>query len=109
MKTMNGVTPQITGQDGEGVKRIITYLKKIVKGENTDDEICGAFEYMLTYWHLLDDFTQKQVKIIQIAGNINSIITQIKNPKLNGARKQIGGFTREEILTAAKRAATSIP
>lgn len=90
MTKMNSVKPSITGQDGSGAKRIINYLKTVVKGEKTDDDIYFAFEFVLTNWNKLDKFTQKQVKLTQIAGNINSIITQIKHPKLNSNGKQVG-------------------
>lgn len=95
MEKLNTVKPQITGADGEAAKRIIVYLKKIVKGEKTDDEVCGAFEYILTNWNNLDLFTQKQIKLLQISANINSIVTQLKNPILNG--KQTSKPTAQQV------------
>lgn len=104
MIKLNNIKPQITGQDGEGVKRIIEYLKKIVKGEKTDDEICLAFEYILDKWDKLEPFIQKQIKPTQIHSNLNTIITQIKHPKLNFSQngKQTQGHSREDIVAAVQ-------
>lgn len=109
MINLNNIKPEITGQDGEGAKRIITYLKKVVKGEKSDDEICLAFEYILDKWDKLEPFIQKQIKLTQIHSNLNTIITQIKNPKLNQNvnGKATQGHSGEVIVTAVQRRISS--
>lgn len=100
MENMNGVKPQINGQDGEGAKRIIDYLKKIVKGEKTDDDVCLALEFIFTHWQKLEKYERGQVKLIQIAGNMNPIITQLR--KTNG-KQQITDISIEALINSARK------
>lgn len=104
MVKANGIKPQITGQDGEGAKRLIDYLRKIVKGDKTDDEICLALQFIFTHWQKLEKFERGQVKLVQIAGNINSIITQLKKKNLNeNAKQPISEISIESLIASARK------
>lgn len=62
------------GQDGKAVKDMIKHFGKI------EADPIESLKAILTRWHKLDDFTQKQNSLSQIYNNLNSIITQLKKP-----------------------------
>lgn len=109
MLDMNGVKPQITGQDAEGAKRIIDYLKTIVKGEKTDEEVCLALEFIFSHWQKLDKFERGQVKLVQIAANLNSIITQFRKQNLKDNVKQpINEISVEALINSARKQESTV-
>ena len=83
IKSKLGVGAKIDGQQGKAMKSIITYLKTNVKGE-TEKDILTAWQFIFEQWDLLDDFTQKQIKLSQINSNILNILNQIRNGKKAG-------------------------
>lgn len=103
MINMNGIKPQITGQDGEAAKRIIDYLRTIVKG-GTDEAVCAALEFIFANWQKLEKFHQDQVKLIQISGNMNLIVTQFKKKNLTTNDKQpISEISIEALIASAQK------
>tara|TARA_R110002012_G_scaffold77863_3_gene198560 strand:- start:1052 stop:1765 length:714 start_codon:yes stop_codon:yes gene_type:complete len=81
-----GVAAKIDGQQGKAMKSIIVYLKKQVKDTGHGDEgVLNAWRFILNKWNMLDDFTQKQVKISQINSNMLTILNQIRNGKKSTA------------------------
>lgn len=79
-----GTPPKIDGQEGKGLKAIITYFKTVYntkdgeKGEQ-ELEVLGMFKYVLGHWEKIDPFHQKQTKLSQINSNITNIIDYLKN------------------------------
>ena len=70
-------------------------LIDIAKYKGAEDSGClGSFKYILSNWNKLDDFTRKQVKLIQISSNLTNIITQLKN----GTEKRDSSSIADEIL-----------
>jgi hypothetical protein len=84
------VKPKITGADGKALKEIIKHLVYITKDkfkELEDPEVekkaREGWQVMLNNWDAIDPFLQKQIKLIQINGNFNNIIENLKNGKRN--------------------------
>lgn len=79
-----GTPPKIDGQEGKGLKAIITYFKTVYntkEGEKGEQEleVLGMFKYVLGHWEKIDPFHQKQTKLSQINSNITNIIDYLKN------------------------------
>lgn len=90
-----GIPASINGAEGSAMKTITKRLIDIAKYKGHDESGCmGSFEYILSNWDKLDDFTRKQVKLIQISSNLTNIITQLKN----GKEKSSGSSLANEIL-----------
>ena len=90
------IPASINGSEGSAMKTIIKRLIDISKFKGHDDSGClNSFEYILGNWDKLDDFTRKQVKLVQIASNLTNIITQLKNGK---ERKSNSSSLANEIL-----------
>ena len=71
---------KINGAEGNALKQIITYLKSVAKSKGYEESSCiQSFEYILNSWEMLDDFTQKQIKLVQINSNLTNIINQINS------------------------------
>lgn len=103
MIDMNGIKPQITGQDGEAAKRIIDYLRTIVK-DGTDEGVCAALQFIFKNWQKLEKFQRDQIKLIQIAGNMNPIITQFRKKNLSTNDKQpITEISIEALIASAQK------
>ena len=91
-KDLNGgIPPKFGKADGSAMKQIINYFKDIHKqannGKNEVEEVILMFTYILTNWAKIDPFLQKQTKLIQINGNIQNIINDLKNGKRNSTSK----------------------
>ena len=85
-KDLNGgIPPKFGKADGSAMKQIINYFKYIHKqannGKDEVEEVILMFTYILTNWAKIDPFLQKQTKLIQINGNIQNIINDLKNGK----------------------------
>ena len=85
-KDLNGgIPPKFGKADGSAMKQIINYFKFIHKqannGKDEVEEVILMFTYILTNWAKIDPFLQKQTKLIQINGNIQNIINDLKNGK----------------------------
>ena len=90
-----GIPASINGAEGSAMKVIIKRLIDIAKYKGAEDSGClGSFKYILSNWNKLDDFTRKQVKLIQISSNLTNIITQLKN----GTEKRDSSSIADEIL-----------
>lgn len=76
-KKQIGVGCKLDGMQGKALKRIIRYLEKESKGER----VVEAWEYVLTNWHKLEPFYQKQIKVTQIDSNFINILNQLRNGK----------------------------
>ena len=91
-KDLNGgIPPKFGKADGSAMKQIINYFKYIHKqannGKDEVEEVILMFTYILTNWAKIDPFLQKQTKLIQINGNIQNIINDLKNGKRNSTSK----------------------
>ena len=91
-KDLNGgIPPKFGKADGSAMKQIINYFKYIHKqannGKDEVEEVILMFTYILTNWGKIDPFLQKQTKLIQINGNIQNIINDLKNGKRNSTSK----------------------
>lgn len=91
-KDLNGgIPPKFGKADGSAMKQIINYFKFIHKqannGKDEVEEVILMFTYILTNWAKIDPFLQKQTKLIQINGNIQNIINDLKNGKRNSTSK----------------------
>tara|TARA_R110000824_G_scaffold163590_2_gene339369 strand:+ start:458 stop:1213 length:756 start_codon:yes stop_codon:yes gene_type:complete len=82
------IKPKITGADGKALKEIIKHLISITKDKFKDMEdpevekkAREGWQVMLNNWGIIDPFLQKQIKLIQINGNFNNIIENLKNGK----------------------------
>lgn len=87
----DGIPPKFGKADGSAMKQIINYFKYIHKqannGKDEVEEVILMFTYILTNWAKIDPFLQKQTKLIQINGNIQNIINDLKNGKRNSTSK----------------------
>jgi uncharacterized protein YdaU (DUF1376 family) len=81
-KKRTGAKPSIKSQDCVALKRLILHFRTMAKEGHT---IVDGFNYVFNNWNTLDSFTQNRIDLTHIFSNINSIISQIKNPKKNGA------------------------
>lgn len=91
-KDLNGgIPPKFGKADGSAMKQIINYFKYIHKqannGKDEVEEVILMFTYILANWAKIDPFLQKQTKLIQINGNIQNIINDLKNGKRNSTSK----------------------
>ena len=91
-KNLNGgIPPKFGKADGSAMKQIVNYFKYIHKqannGKDEVEEVILMFTYILTNWAKIDPFLQKQTKLIQINGNIQNIINDLKNGKRNSTSK----------------------
>ena len=91
-KDLNGgIPPKFGKADGSAMKQIINYFKYIHKqannGKDEVEEVILMFTYILTNWAKIDPFLQKQTKLIQINGNLQNIINDLKNGKRNSTSK----------------------
>lgn len=86
-----GIPPKFGKADGSAMKQIINYFKYIHKqannGKDEVEEVILMFTYILTNWSEIDPFLQKQTKLIQINGNIQNIINDLKNGKRKSTNK----------------------
>jgi len=98
-KEQLGIPASINGAEGSALKTIIKRLVDIAKFRgHTEDGCLDSFKYIFANWNSLDDFTQKQTKLIQISSNLTNIITQLKN----GKEKSSGSSLADEILAKYK-------
>lgn len=85
---------KINGLEGKALKQIINYLIKVSQNKGMPDNNCvSSFEYILSNWQKLDDFTKNQIKLSQINSNLTNIINQLKN----GTKKESSNL-KEQIL-----------
>lgn len=88
IRKLTGLPSKIDGAQGKAIKSIIVYLEKAANesGKNNGSEeainiqIKNSWTYILGHWDILDDFTQKQIKLTQINSNLQSIILQLRKP-----------------------------
>ena len=74
-KENNNLEPKFTGADGQALKQIISYLKKI----NNGDEVAALsnWKLLLYNWNSLSEFHQKQLDLKYINSKLNVIIREI--------------------------------
>lgn len=96
-----GVPPKFEKKQGENMKSIISYLKTVVnekkkglKPAEREAEIVKSFNYILTNWDKLSDFTKQQVDICSMNSQINRIISELK------AKPQLTAITNPQNLSA---------
>ncbi len=94
--------PKIDGQQGNALKSIIAYLTTQVKKKaepvqleppELEAKVKQSWEWILNNWEKLEQFYQAKTKLSEISSNMQNIIVQIKNPKVNGPTKQQQGKT----------------
>jgi hypothetical protein len=98
----DGTPPKIDGGNGNAAKTIISYLKQIVSERATkENEVLNeagleartleAWEHVLKSWGKLEPFYQDKTRLLDINSNIQNIIKQIKNGKVNGNHSRKSG------------------
>jgi len=87
-------------QDGRAMKSIIAYLRTVKKGGTVED----SWRAVLQNFSKWDQFLQKQIKLVQIYGNLANIINSIKNGKQSFRSNTRQGFadTVNEITRIVK-------
>lgn len=74
----NEIEYAFAAKDGKALKMIITALRK----QCADDaEVLATWQAMLSNWHKLDPFYQKQMDLTQINSNLNKILRELRNGK----------------------------
>jgi hypothetical protein len=109
-----GIPPNILASEGKALKGIVEFLKSSVNSkladgslvmdiglQTTDDEIykeqsVKMFSYILNNWNKLDNFLQKQTKLIQIHSNLTNIVNSFKNGTNENRRGTIDSRTNAE-------------
>lgn len=94
-----GTPARIDGAQGNAAKTIIHYLTKATRAKNanaTDQEILDSWKYLLSKFDRWEPFHQGQLKLTQIASNIENIINSIKNGT-NGTRGKQPATTFDQI------------
>lgn len=79
---ITGVKPMFKSKDGKALKELIVHFRPMAKEGFT---VSDGFRYIFSNWNKLDSYTQNQTDISKISYNLNSIITQFKTKKKNGA------------------------
>lgn len=77
-KELNGFPPKINATEGKAMKGIIEYL--IQCSENSDKAL-KAFEYVLSHWKDLSEFTQRRMRLCDINSNMVNILVELKQVK----------------------------
>jgi len=87
-----GISPRIDGVQGNGLHNLLKYFRAQLPADTPTDEsreaIESAFKLVLDGWDRLDDFTQKQTKLVQLASNIQNIIVQLKTQSTHANTKK---------------------
>ena len=84
-KGLSGVKPNFNAAEGSAMKKIMNYFRSLNKENKKDydgsefEEVTNMFSFILNSWSMLDDFYQKQTKVVQINSNLQNIINDIKN------------------------------
>lgn len=100
-----GAKASIKAQDGAALKRLILHFRTMAKEGHT---IVDGLNYIFNNWNKLDPFTQKRIDLTHIFSNINSIISQIKNPPKNGATNTSNtDYTSKEFLDGIAESVSS--
>lgn len=90
-KGLNGVPPKFGSAEGSAMKQIINYFKIIFKESNNEgdeaEEVLKMFQFIFLNWSKLDQFTQKRTKLLNINGDLQNIITQLKNGSKKSTNK----------------------
>jgi hypothetical protein len=69
------IPPKFATKDGQALKRIIVYLKKV---SGSEEEALELWRVILGSWKYLDEFHQKNTDLTYIEGQINKIISNVK-------------------------------
>jgi len=75
------IAPKFAKKDGNAIKSIITYLKKV---SGTEEEALELWRVILGNWKHLDDFHQKNTDLTYIEGQMNKIISNVKKLSKTG-------------------------
>lgn len=112
----DGVPPAFNGAEGNAVKALVAYFKKVgsAKAEKdgivlddlgVDSRALSGWEYIFLNWDRLDDFLRGKTRLIDIHSNISNIITQIKNGHSKSKQQKPatgGGVNMADIARAIK-------
>lgn len=70
-----GLPPKFSGADGNALKQIITYLKKL---GGTDQEALVLWQLILSKWNTLNKFHQDNTDLKYINSQLNKILQNVK-------------------------------
>ncbi|OBX17817.1 MULTISPECIES: hypothetical protein [Bizionia] len=73
---LTGLPPKFTGADGNSLKSIITYLKKLSAG--SEPEALALWKIILSKWHTIKEFHQQNTDLKYINSKLNIILHEIK-------------------------------
>jgi hypothetical protein len=79
-----GVPAHINGKQGQAMKDLLNYLRRVVAeksgiAEPDENEILKAWQYILSSWQKLDAWYQEKLTIAEILQNITNILNQLRN------------------------------
>lgn len=100
IKNKVGNPPKVDGAEGNAMKSIIAYLRKL---NPNDEEIKTGFNSIFLCFDKWDKFHQGQLKLTQINSNLINIINSIKNGKSSNSPQSPDDLLRETIELSRSR------